>query len=248
MKITFLGSGHGVPSAERFCSCAMIEIGSNIYLIDAGVPVVDLLLRYEKNICDLQAVFTTHRHGDHVSGILSLIDLCTWYYKTSSFDIFVTDKELEDAFCACFEVMERSQIDRERIRFRVAQSGVVFDNGEIKITYIPTRHCEPTPSYAVLVEAQGKRVLFTGDLSRRLEKGDFPTVATESHTDLVVCELAHFGLEHAETYMKRLTTDRLCFNHVFPLDKLDEINAVSKSGKYPYSIFYASDGDVIELS
>lgn len=246
MKITFLGSSHGVPSAERFCSCAMIEVGTSIYLIDAGVPVVDLLLRHGKNVCDLKAVFTTHRHSDHTNGLLALVDLCTWYYKTSSFDIFITDKVLEDTFCACVEAMDTA-VDRDRIHYFVAQSGVVYDNGEIKVTYIPTRHCEPTPSYAVLVEAEGKRVLFTGDLSRRLEKGDFPTVATETHTDLVVCELAHFTLEQAEPYMRELKTERLCFNHVNPRNSFEMIDSVAKSGEYPYEITYAADGDTFEF-
>ena len=30
MKITFLGSSHGVPSAERYCSCTMIEVNGSL--------------------------------------------------------------------------------------------------------------------------------------------------------------------------------------------------------------------------
>ena len=246
MKITFLGSSHGVPSAERFCSCAMVEVGKSIYLIDAGAPVADLLIRYKKDMNDLKAVFTTHRHGDHTDGLLSLTDLCTWYFKATSFDIFITDKEIEDAVCTCVEVMCKP-VDKERIRYRLAAEGEVYDDGKIKVTYIPTRHCEPTPSYAVLVEAEGKRVLFTGDLSRSLAKNDFPMIATKIHTELVVCELAHFGIEHVEPYMKLLKTDNLCFNHVNPRNTFEEIEAINSSGEYPYSISYASDGDVFEF-
>ena len=45
MKITFLGTSHGVPAADRYCSSAMIEVNGSVYLIDAGAPVIDLLIR-----------------------------------------------------------------------------------------------------------------------------------------------------------------------------------------------------------
>lgn len=34
MKITFIGSSHGVPEPHRKCSCIMIEIGEQVYFID----------------------------------------------------------------------------------------------------------------------------------------------------------------------------------------------------------------------
>lgn len=33
MKITFIGTSHGVPAADRFCSCAMIEVGESYILL-----------------------------------------------------------------------------------------------------------------------------------------------------------------------------------------------------------------------
>ena len=36
MKITFLDTCHGVPAADRYCSCTMLEAGGSLYFIDAG--------------------------------------------------------------------------------------------------------------------------------------------------------------------------------------------------------------------
>ena len=33
MKITFLGTSHGVPSRDRFCSCVMLELGPQATLL-----------------------------------------------------------------------------------------------------------------------------------------------------------------------------------------------------------------------
>jgi hypothetical protein len=65
-------------------------------------------------------------------------------------------------------------------------SGVVFDDGTLKVTAIPTQH--HVPSYSFLLEAEGQRILFTGDLKH--PSVDFPKV--EGRVDLAVCEGAHF--------------------------------------------------------
>ena len=54
MKITFLGTSHGVPAKDRFCSGYMIEAGDATYLVDAGAPVADLVLRHGKQITVLK--------------------------------------------------------------------------------------------------------------------------------------------------------------------------------------------------
>ena len=92
MKITFLGTSHGVPSAERYCSCTMIEVGGATYFIDCGAPLIDLLIRRGTDLNSIRAIFTTHMHGDHVNGLTAFADLCNWYYKTTSFDVYLTDE------------------------------------------------------------------------------------------------------------------------------------------------------------
>ena len=247
MKITFLGSSHGVPSAERYCSCAMIEVGESIYLIDAGAPVTDLLMRYGKSVDDLSAVFTTHCHSDHTNGLFGLTGLCNWYFKKAAFDVFVTNEKIPQAIASYIAATDCLELDRERLRFKQAFEGEVYDDGNVRITYIPTKHCEPEASYAILVEGEGRCVLFTGDLSSHLKKQDFPKMAMEKHTDLVVCEMAHFGLEPLKPYMEELKTDRLCFNHIYPLKKIDAIKEAAETGVYAYEITVACDGDIIEF-
>ena len=60
MKITFLGTSHGVPSPTRYCSATLLEVEDRAYLIDAGAPVADLLIRRGVPFEKLRAVFTTH--------------------------------------------------------------------------------------------------------------------------------------------------------------------------------------------
>jgi len=61
----------------------------------------------------------------------------------------------------------------------------------LKVTAYMTKHCEE--SYALLLEAEGKRVLYTGDLSSKHgPEYDFPRAVLDSKVDLLICEGAHF--------------------------------------------------------
>ena len=246
MKITFLGTSHGVPAADRYCSSTLLEVNGKHYLIDAGAPVIDLLLDKNIDLDSVKALFTTHLHGDHVNGVLALSDLFTWYYKTTDIDIYLTEQKGIDLFSGLLEATIGS-LEPERVRFRLMEADTVYDDGNIRVTPYPTQHLAAAgkPAYSYLVEAEGKKVLFSGDLSQRLEKKDFPAYALENEVDLMVCEMAHFGVPEVTPYLEKCKAKDLRFNHVYPLFKLDEINALN--GKFGYPIRTVDDGDEIVL-
>lgn len=225
----------------------MLEVGEAVYLIDAGGPVPDLLLRAGKRFDDVRAVFTTHAHGDHIDGLLPFLDLGNWYFKNTSCDIYLTEKETAEAFVHCAELVSGLPLDTERLRLYIAGPDTVYEDENISLSYAPSKHCLPKPSYSLTLKAEGKQVVFSGDLSMRLEAEDFPAAAMHEPFELLVCDMAHFGPEHIEKYLDKCSAARVCFNHVFPMDKLESISALAESGKYPFEILYACDGDVIVI-
>lgn len=245
MKITFLGTSHGVPAADRYCSSSMIEVNGSVYLIDAGAPTIDLLIRKGVNLDAVKAVFTTHLHGDHVFGVLQMASLFNWYFKTTDADFYLTEQAGIDVIDKTIETIDGKLC--ERVRLKLMTADTVYEDKNIRVTPFPTQHLAHAgrPAYSYLVEAEGKKVLFSGDLSGRLEKQDFPVYALENEVDLMICEMAHFGVEHTEPYLEKCKAKELVFNHVFPLHKLDEIRELG--GKYGYPIRSVDDGDVIEL-
>ena len=244
MKLTFLGSSHGVPSECRFCSSAMLEVGDRLYLIDAGAPVIDLLLRAGKRPEQLRAVFTTHAHGDHVGGLPYLLDLCNWYFDHSDMDVYLTEKALVENVTDYVSLVEGRPFCHDRLRLHLADGGTVFDDGTVRVLYVPTSHFPPRPSYALVIEAENRRLLFTGDLSAGLERHDFPAVAAEKDFDLVACEMAHIGPRDVLPVMASCRTKSFWFQHVYPFDKFDAIDAMN--GSFSYPVYTAHDGDTVE--
>ncbi len=244
MKLTFFGTSHGVPAADRFCSCTMLEAGGSIYFIDGGAPVLDLLLRSGRNINDFRAIFTTHVHSDHTFGVLPLADLINWYFKEASGDFFITEQPYIEAMKNMINASGSAVIEEDRVRFKLAHEGVLYEDENIKVEYIPTKHTTANVSYAILITEGEKRVLFGGDFSHWLKDRDVPEIIKEN-IDGFVCEMAHFGAEHIKPYLDTCNSARVFFNHVWPLNKYDDIEAMKAD--YPFEILTPSDGDSFEI-
>ena len=128
MKITFLGTSHGVPEADRYCSCTLISAGGQKYLVDAGGPVMDMLIRSGIDPADISAVFVTHMHGDHTNGLPAFTDLISWYFKTAVPSIYLPDPRGIDALRLWNTVIHgRSPADY------AYEEGIIFNDGTLRV-------------------------------------------------------------------------------------------------------------------
>lgn len=207
MKITVIGSSHGVPEANRKCACYLIEVGKNVYFVDMGTSGIDALRVRGIDVEAVKAVFITHMHGDHTNGLIPFVDLITWYFKNADPEIYLPVPEAADAIRAWLKVTLNGE--EMKARFRQVTPGVMYDDGVLKVTSIPTQHCYKSGAY--LIEAEGKAVLFTGDLKN--PGIDFPAIAMERPLDLVICESAHFPATDYLSVFEKCDIKKVCVTH-----------------------------------
>lgn len=211
MRITFFGSSHGIPEPNRRCSSTLIEVGESRYFIDMGTQSVEQLVTRHIPIASVKAVFVTHMHGDHTDGLISFVDLCSWAFKGVSPKLYLPG-DVEAAKTAIGAWLACNDNTLGPLEFCSVQPGLLYDDGVLRVTAYPTKHI--AVSYAYLVETEGKRVLFSGDLSNKGPREDFPVSVLEAPLDLSICESAHFD---ATQYLPLLEGNgnlkRLCFNH-----------------------------------
>lgn len=247
MKIAFLGTGHGIGSPERHCSAALIESGGAIYYIDAGAPLFERTEALGFDAAKARVVFTTHAHGDHICGLYQFADLLNWAkrFAETRCRFFMTEKAVAEAMENLISLTAKP-LDKSRLSFEIATEGLVYSDENIRVSYTPTKHIAVLnrPSYSIIIECEGKRVIFSGDMSQHLAEGDFPEAAYDE-CDLLVCELAHFSVEELTPYLKKAKAKRVAFSHVYPLTKYEEISRLQ--GKYPFEILSPSDMDVLTL-
>lgn len=216
MRITFLGASHGVPEAHRKCSCALITLSegpdAKRYFIDMGVMAIDWMRTAGVPVESTQAIFITHMHGDHTNGLPHFVDLCSWYFKNANPTVFLPEAEAIPALSGWLAANGTTL--RDEIRCEIVHDGAIYDDGCLKVTAYRTKHCRT--SYAYLVEAEGKRVLFTGDLSGKGPSEDFPTATLADGLDLAICESAHFSADAYAPIFAENPPKRVVINHYQP--------------------------------
>ena len=207
MRITVIGSSHGVPEPGRKCACFLLEAGENVYFVDMGTDGIQALRDRGIPVEAVKGIFITHVHGDHVNGLIPFVDLITWYVRAADPVICLPDLSLGAVIDRWLEVTLNGC--QKKIRYQKTEPGVVYDDGVLKVTAIPTEHCPD--SFAFLVEGEGKRVLFTGDL--RNPGKDFPVSALEEKPDLLICESAHFEATDYLPVLEGGEVGRVCVSH-----------------------------------
>lgn len=248
MKLHFLGTSHGVPAGDRFCSCYVLEVEGKLYIFDAGAPVVKLLLEQGKDINNIKGLFLSHFHGDHMDGGINLLSLCGWYFRKAAFETWLPDVTTENAIRAYSIACDGVTYSDDRLRLRITESGCIFDDGTVRVTAIPVAHIVDSikRSWAFLVEAEEKRILYTGDLSGGLKREDFPEVALQKQMNLILCECAHFTVATLENYMAQVNTEYFAVSHIFPVEeKIAQLRAVED--KYKFRLLIPNDGDTLEM-
>ena len=249
MKITFLGTAAGLPRKNQSTSSCMIEVDGKYYIFDTGAYVVNKLVDMNKTIEDIKAVFITHCHGDHLFGIIDLIRCVNIpkIFPEASIDYYFPEEKAIELLDNYFDATIM-HIDRKVNRMHAFSGGLIYKDENLSVSAIPTAHMKAhgRPTYAFSVECEGKRFLFTGDLSQNLEHGDFPEVAYSLHYDAIISEGAHFDFDTLKPFIKKCKTDRVFFNHI-KLPNMPIVEAENKSGEYPFSLILVNDGDSFEL-
>lgn len=235
MKITILGSSHGVPEPNRRCACTMLQVGGNTYFVDMGMPAIDELVRRGIPVDSVRGIFITHMHGDHTDGLIQFVDLITWYYRSADPQICLPGEGMEKALTEWVKAVGNTP---RPLRYSGIREGLIFDDGTVKVTAMPTQHCPG--SRALLVEAEGKRILFTGDLAGPGK--DFPAV--DGTVELMLCESAHFPATEYIPVLEKWKPEKICVTHYVPRF-IPSVLELKDAADRP--LVFASDGLEFEL-
>ncbi|MFB6297457.1 MAG: ribonuclease Z [Salinirussus sp.] len=78
MRVTFLGTSGAVPTTARSTSALLVEREGDRLLFDCGEGTQRQMMRFGAGF-DVDHVFLTHLHGDHVLGLPGLVQ--TWDFN-----------------------------------------------------------------------------------------------------------------------------------------------------------------------
>jgi ribonuclease BN (tRNA processing enzyme) len=73
MKLTILGSGTAAPRINRNMSGYLLRINNKKILFDSGPGTIRQLLKLKVDLLDIDNIFCTHMHNDHINDLGAII-------------------------------------------------------------------------------------------------------------------------------------------------------------------------------
>ena len=202
----------------------------------SGAPVMDELINRDYDLTRIKAVFITHYHPDHVTGLIDMVGLAGWYFKKMEFSVYMPSETTKERFLDTRGGLYKRE-PADRIKMNVINEGPTYDDGNIKVTSFRTMHIENAFGY--LIECEGKRIYITGDMHASLD--DFIDAEALGHVNAFISECAHFPAESLIQKLKTVNTDKIYVVHVFTLDKYDILR--EHSGELNAELIFPNDGD-----
>ncbi|WP_103105457.1 ribonuclease Z [Brevibacillus reuszeri] len=164
MIVTFLGTGSGAPTTRRNVSGIGLRFlqAGKWWLFDCGEGTQHQLLRAPMKISQLEKIFITHLHGDHLYGLIGLLASRSLRNGEASTLELYGPPGLDRYFKA---VMETSPVHLQYpLQLRIVSEGVVYEDEDVIVTCRLANH--RVASYAYSVVEKEKPGAFQVDLAK----------------------------------------------------------------------------------
>lgn len=199
----FCGISKSIDSAISFsfinvgsADACYIKCGDKNILIDCGTSLTsDKLCAYlRRNGCThLDAVILSHPDGDHIGGISSVID-------EFGADVIYQSEMQEDLIPDTFEYNRyQNSIKENNIDVKSPEIPYVVNIGDMRLTFIsPTAQYDSTNDSSLVVKLEYKEIsaLFTGDISKNIEK---TLINSDIELKSDILKVSHHGSKTAST-------------------------------------------------
>lgn len=183
-KVVILGTGTPVPDANRSGPGVAIITHGEAYVFDAGGGMVNKAVQAsltmsiaELNPQDINYLFITHLHSDHIHDVSELASARWWGRQqrlkiwgpkgTRAYVDAMTAMATIEADTRAAGTPEQLITDREGYRAEVTEieDGMVFQNDDISIEAFTVPHGDIRPAFGYRITTFDKTIVISGDTS-----------------------------------------------------------------------------------
>tara|TARA_B100000131_G_scaffold187972_1_gene180917 strand:- start:1889 stop:2725 length:837 start_codon:yes stop_codon:yes gene_type:complete len=223
-NIKLLGTGCPSPSYLRFGPSTLVEIQSRSYLFDAGSGVTQRLNELEIKSSEIDVLFITHMHSDHIVDIYQLY-ISGWHQGRNKPFKIVGPAGIRDFFEFQLKAFKKELEGRKNWEVRPNKKGLLYEICEVDKDYIyedkiaqispfEVDHKPVEPAYGYKLEfnegGNNKKIIISGDTrkSKNLIENSFKANALVHEVFL--------GLDFDEKRMTQQTVRNISDYHTLP--------------------------------
>ena len=245
IRVILCGTGTPQVRSPRGQACTLVVAGGQLFLFDAGENTMRNLENSHIPMSEVNKVFITHLHSDHISGLGGLINY-TWVNgRTAPLTVYGPlgtaglVKGLEQAYADDARFRSSHFVPHPELAFAQAQtilfkSGVtsvrVYEQDGVTVDAWRVDHRPVDPALGYLLSYRGKKVFISGDT--RVSEIYLPAM---QDADLVVHEAINRQMiEDAAAALRRLDmssqADKALRTLEYHSDTLELATLVEKAG------------------
>jgi len=253
-ELLVLGSSYGVPTKRRFTAAYALTVAGKLFLLDCGAPVSSLLYQYDLDPLDVQAIFISHWHMDHVAGLGLFLTQNHLLNRVGPLRIYgprgtrgKIRRLLTDSFLLPAELSYPLKITNVRTKKR-------YKEALIRVNYFKTQHLEEpkyktrfgnkATAFGLVVTGPGWRLVYSGDVGSSNDLAPHVT-----NCDLLIHGLSHSHPEEVATFAETTHVPQLLVSHLGPdFDEAPEKISGIFADHYSGRLTIAEDGTRVQLS
>lgn len=172
VEVILLGTGTPVPSHERFGPSTLVKAGGLNLLFDAGRGATIRLQQAGLTADQIDHVFLTHLHSDHISG-LDDVWITGWIWqRTNALGVWgpagtsALMSNLHQAYAA--DIAYRNEnVGLDKIKTHVKSTdiseGIIFAQNDVTVKAFLVEHAPVKPAYGYRIEFGGRVIVISGD-------------------------------------------------------------------------------------
>jgi ribonuclease BN (tRNA processing enzyme) len=245
MQLQFVGCGDAFGSGGRFNTCFHLTGRNFNVLIDCGASSLVALNKLAINRNDIEIIFLTHFHADHVGGVPPFLLEANYVVKREQALTIVGPPSLKSRFGDIMDVGFPGTKSLELhfpLQLKELEIGTRNEFGGLRLTPFHVKHDDRAgPCLGFRFEAEGKVFAYSGDT----EWTD-AVIDIGYEADLFICEAfsrskpvpTHMALSQLEPHLDQIRPKRLILTHMGD-------DMLARRNEVPFET--AEDGMIVEI-